>query len=295
MDKIRVSIGICVYNEEKNIGRLLDKLLTQKTDLSDISEIYVVSSGSKDRTNEIVRTFAKKDSRIKLLTQPCRGGKASAINEFLKAAKYEVLVLESGDTIPVEKTIEKLVAPFVNPKIGMTGGHSIPVNDRNTFLGFTVQLQWEILHQLSQIHPRFGELIAFRNVVRNIPIKTCTDEAHIEFKIKENGLELRYVPEAILYNKGPETINDFLIQRRRNYAGHLHLKKNTGYSVSSMNLSNLIIAVRNINFTPKEAIFCVGAGILEVMGRILGSYDFHIKKTNHYIWDVVKTTKNIEE
>jgi biofilm PGA synthesis N-glycosyltransferase PgaC len=59
MDKIRVSIGICVYNEEKNIGRLLDKLLTQKTDLSDISEIYVVSSGSKDRTNEIVRTFAK--------------------------------------------------------------------------------------------------------------------------------------------------------------------------------------------------------------------------------------------
>lgn len=293
MEKLKVSIGVCAYNEEKNIGSLMDKLLSQRTDLIDISEIYVVSSGSTDRTNEIVRMFTEKDSRIKLLVQQRREGKASAINEFLKVAKCEVLVLESGDTIPLAETIERLVAPFVDPKIGMTGGHSIPVNNLNTFLGFTVQLQWEIFHQLSLTNPRFGEIIAFRNVVKDMPTNTNADEAYIEFKTKVNGLNLRYVPEAIIYNKGPETIKDFLNQRRRIYAGHLHLMKTTGYSVSSIRLYNLIMALRNVNLTPKNAILCIGSGAIEAIGRALGSYDFYVKKKNHHIWDVVKTTKEI--
>jgi biofilm PGA synthesis N-glycosyltransferase PgaC len=294
MERLSVSIGICVYNEEKNIGNLLARLLSQKTEIADISDIYVISSGSTDETNRIVKETSVKDSRVKLLTQPRREGKASAINEFLKIATGEILVLESGDTLPRDDTIESLILPFMNPRIGMTGGHTIPVNDRTTFLGFTVQLQWEILHQLSREHPRFGELIAFKNVISKIPEKTNTDEAHIEFEIIEKGMELRYVPEAILYNKGPETIKDFLNQRRRIYAGHLHLMKTTGYSVSSMNLSNLITAIRDINLTPKEVVFCVGAAFLEIIGRVLGSYDFYIKKTNHYIWDVVRTTKEIK-
>jgi poly-beta-1,6-N-acetyl-D-glucosamine synthase len=269
-------------------------LLSQETNIVRISEIFVISSGSTDDTDSIVKNYAKIDPRVKLITQEKREGKASAINLFMSNASSEVLVLQSGDTLPEEDTIEKLVGPFADPTIGMTGGHSIPVNNRKTFLGFTVQLQWELLHQLSLVKPRFGELITFRNVVKNMPKNTNTDEAYIEHVIKDQGLKLKYIPDARLYNKGPETIGDFLKQRRRIYAGHLHLMKTTGYEVSSLNLKNVIMVLKNIDVTPKEVIFCFGAAFLEVLARVLGTYDLYFKKTNHCMWDMVKTTKELD-
>lgn len=295
MQQVNASIGICVYNEGKNIGKLLEMLLSQKTNNVRISEIYVISSGSTDNTNSIVKNYAKIDPRVKLISQENREGKASAINLFLGIASSEVLVLQSGDTLPKEDTIEKLVEPFVDPAIGMTGGHSIPVNDRKTFLGFTVQLQWELLHQLSLVNPRFGELIAFRNILKSIPKDTAMDEAYIEFAMRKHGLKLKYSENALLYNRGPEDIGEFLNQRRRNYAGHLSLKKNTGYAVSSLGIGKVIFLTRNLDLTARELFFAMGSMTLEILARVLGTYDFYIKKRNPYKWDILKTTKELNE
>jgi cellulose synthase/poly-beta-1,6-N-acetylglucosamine synthase-like glycosyltransferase len=295
LQQVNASIGICVYNEGKNIGKLLEMLLSQKTNIVRISDIYVISSGSTDNTNSIVKNYAKIDPRVKLITQENREGKASAINLFLGNASSEVLVLQSGDTLPEEDTIEKLVEPFVDPSIGMTGGHSMPVNDRKTFLGFTVQLQWELLHQLSLVNPRFGELIAFRNILKSIPKDTAMDEAYIEFAMEKHGLKLKYSENARLYNRGPEDIGEFLNQRRRNYAGHLALKKNTGYAVSSLGIGKVIFLTRNLDLTAKELLFAFGSMTLEILARVLGTYDFYIKKRNPYKWDILKTTKELNE
>lgn len=294
MSDIKVSIGICVYNEENNIGRLLEALLKQKTSLASIFEIYVVSSGSTDKTNEIVEKFTKIDSRIKLQTQDQREGKASAINLFLQNAKGEILVLESGDTVPFIDTIENLVAPFADPNVGMTGGHSIPINDRDTLIGFTVYLQWELLHQLSKRDPRFGELIAFRNSIKTMPKDIAMDEAYIESQIRSMGLELRYAPEALLHNKGPENLKQFINQRRRNYAGHLNLRKTTGYAVSSMSLSSVLRLTNSLHLTPKEMVFAPVSMLLEMVSRSLGAYDFYLKRRNPYRWDILDTTKELK-
>ena len=38
----------------------------------------------------------------------------------------------------------------------------------------------------------------------------------------------------IVYNTGPDSVSDFVRQRRRNHAGHLYLKSKYGYAVSSI-------------------------------------------------------------
>ncbi len=48
MDKLRVSIGVCAYQEEKNIARLLEALRSQRTQRIEISQIIVVSSACQD-------------------------------------------------------------------------------------------------------------------------------------------------------------------------------------------------------------------------------------------------------
>lgn len=292
-EKVSISIGICVYNEEKNIRSLLNSLLNQKT-TKNIKEIIVVSSACSDRTDEIIENdFLPSYQKVVLLKQEKREGKASAVNLFLEHASGDIVVVESGDTIPAEDTIENLTEPFKKPKVGMVGGRPSPVNDPNTFMGFTVHLLWDLHHKLALKHPKLGELVAFRkNLIKRIPTDTAVDEAFIEALIKEKGYELKYVPSAIVYNKGPETIADFLKQRRRIFAGHLHLKKTRGYMPSSMKLNILKLVLEGIKFNPKEILWLFGAMLLEFYGRLLGSYDFFIKNKNPFIWDIANTTKD---
>lgn len=289
-----ISIGVCVFNEEKNIEKLLNLLLNQKSSC-EIIEIIVVSSGCSDKTNEIVKSeFLKSNSKVILLTQKVREGKASAINLLLKNARGEIVVLESGDTIPAEGTIESLTSPFKNPNVGMTGGHPIPINNPDTFLGFSVHLLWKLHHKIALKKPKLGELVAFRrDLVHEIPFDTAVDEAFIEALLHEQGYQLRYVPSAIVYNKGPETISDFLKQRRRITAGHLHLMRDKGYVPSSMKLNIVKLIFDDFTWTPRNIVWTFGAMVLEGYGRALGFYDFYIKKDKHYIWNIAETTKNV--
>jgi glycosyltransferase involved in cell wall biosynthesis len=59
----KVIVGICAYNEEKTIGGLLSSLLNQSLSNFIINKIIVVASGCTDRTEDIVREFAKKKAR----------------------------------------------------------------------------------------------------------------------------------------------------------------------------------------------------------------------------------------
>jgi glycosyltransferase involved in cell wall biosynthesis len=62
-------MGIMAHNEEANIGRLLEAVLTQRMKHVMVTEIVVVASGCTDKTEEIVRKWAKRDARIRLLSQ----------------------------------------------------------------------------------------------------------------------------------------------------------------------------------------------------------------------------------
>jgi cellulose synthase/poly-beta-1,6-N-acetylglucosamine synthase-like glycosyltransferase len=292
---LNCSIGIMAYNEEANIGNLLDALLSQKTDICEIKEIYVVASGCKDRTEDIVRDYSLKDGRIKLLVQPRREGKASAINLFLSVSQGEIIILESADTIPEVHTIENMITPFWDPLTGMTGGRPVPVDRSDDFLGFTVNLLWRLHHMISLDNPKMGELVAFRNVLKEIPIDTATDEASIEAIIINSGYRIKYAENAIVYNKGPENLRDFISQRRRIAAGHLYVSKTQNRSVSTSSVRNILIPLlKNLRWSAKELVWTLGGVTLEACCRLLGYYDFYIKKRNPYVWDIAASTKKLK-
>src|SRR5579875_1476392 len=72
-----VSILIAAYNEEDSIGRKLNETLALRYP-ADKLEVLVVSDGSSDRTDEIVRSCS--DSRVRLLRVEGRRGKTNAQN-----------------------------------------------------------------------------------------------------------------------------------------------------------------------------------------------------------------------
>ena len=93
------SVGIMAYNEEANIGDAIESILDQRLRSGQITELIVVASGCEDRTAEIVAGFAPATTRVRLIDQERREGKASAINLFIAEARTPVLIMVSGDVL----------------------------------------------------------------------------------------------------------------------------------------------------------------------------------------------------
>lgn len=294
---LRCSVGITAYNEEDNIGPLLDALIDQHLHDVVISEIIVVASGCTDNTASIVRSYLARDPRLQLIEQPERRGKTSAINLFLQAASEQILVLESGDTVPHENAVENLVRVFRDETVGMTGAHKIPVNTPDHLVGLFTHLRLRMEHELCLDIPRLGEMIAFRRVLEQIPPDVAMDEAFVEAIVIRRGLRVVYSPDAIVYNTGPDTIGDFVRQRRRNHAGHLYLNRKYGHQVASIQNRRVAkIALREVWGAIQLVYSLILLAVLEGWSRLLGWYDFMVKRDRHVVWDMAMTQKqNVQE
>lgn len=289
-NQLSVSICIPAYNEEKNIGALLTALTNQKTDKVVINKIVVVSSGCTDKTDEIAQEFTKNNKNVILIKQKVRRGKAAAINKFLKLVNDEVLVIESADTVPNEDSIEQLCLPFLEfDDIGLTGGAPIPVNDPNTMTGYIVHTWWWFHRNI----PRFGEIIAFRNILKTISRTTAVDEAYIQAKIVQLGYRAVHVDSAIVKNKGPETITDLIKQRRRIFNGHSRLYQEEGVKIDNMTKSSLPLLLRYQTPSMIHSLWFFCGIAIEVYSRLLGMYDSQVKKENPFVWDTASSTKDL--
>lgn len=89
----KVSVIIPVYNGEEFISECMDSVINQT--LKDI-EIFVVDDGSKDRTPSILKRYAKRDNRIRVITQK-NGGAGAARNNALQYVTGKYLSILDAD------------------------------------------------------------------------------------------------------------------------------------------------------------------------------------------------------
>jgi cellulose synthase/poly-beta-1,6-N-acetylglucosamine synthase-like glycosyltransferase len=203
--------------------------------------------------------------------------------------------MESADTLPEEYAINNLLRPFISKKVGMTGGRPIPLNKYESLTDRISSLSWHIQHEISlRCPPKVGELVAFRNIIKKIPEKTAADEESISAMIQQKGLEVVYVPHAIVYNKAPGKISEFIKQKERVHVGHLWIKKYQHYIVPSLNYFRVAKALLSILKKNPFKIFTIfPLAIFELFARLLGSIDFYFLKRDMHKWEVISTSKQL--
>lgn len=293
--KLEISVGIMAFNEGQNIANLLDTLKNQILKTVSIKEILVISSGSTDNTNKIVREYAKSHKKIRLIIQKTRKGKSSAVNVFLKHATSNLVLLLSADLLLEPNTLELMGRHFNKSQIGIVGAHPIPVNDKNNLMGFTAHFLWELHHQISLKKPKMGEMILFRKIFQQIPILSAVDEANIEPLIRGQGYKALYEPKAVVRNKSPETIVEFISVRRRVYCGHIVAKNEYSYEVSTYNnLKIMFLILKNFQCSWEYLVYVPIIVSLEAYCRVLGYLDYRFKLKNHTIWEITPSTKELK-
>jgi glycosyltransferase involved in cell wall biosynthesis len=106
----RLSVLIPVYNEERTVAEILDRVLALGPV---VKEIVVVDDGSKDRTAQIVRDKAEGESKIRFHQLPHNQGKTAAIRKALELATGEIIIIQDADLEYDPSEIPDVIAPIL--------------------------------------------------------------------------------------------------------------------------------------------------------------------------------------
>jgi cellulose synthase/poly-beta-1,6-N-acetylglucosamine synthase-like glycosyltransferase len=117
-----VSVILPVRNGERWIARKLDTLRALDYP-PDLLEIVVVSDGSTDRTEQIVREYGLLRG-LRLFCIPA-SGKAEALNTAIAHAGGEILFLTDVRQALEPKSLRRLVECFADPSVGVASGELI--------------------------------------------------------------------------------------------------------------------------------------------------------------------------
>ena len=119
--KISVSIIMAVYNAENTISEAVSCLLKQ--DFSNF-EFIIIDDGSNDKTNEILQTFCKKDSRIRLITQS-NVGLTISLNRGIALAKGDYIARQDADDYSrIDRLTKQVAFMEAHPEIDLLGSNS---------------------------------------------------------------------------------------------------------------------------------------------------------------------------
>lgn len=97
--RVKVSVLVPIYNVEDFLPECLDSLVNQT--LKDI-EIICINDGSKDGSLDIIKKYASRDKRIKIIDKE-NSGYGDSMNQGLKKAVGEYIgIVESDDFIELD-------------------------------------------------------------------------------------------------------------------------------------------------------------------------------------------------
>ena len=197
-----VTIIISAYNEEGNITQTIENKLNQDYPREKL-EIIVVSDGSTDKTDGIVRDFSAQG--VRLIRQEPRAGKTAAVNKAVTEANGEILVFSDANSLFSGNALRAIVRNFVDPEVGYVTGKMVYTNPNGETIGdgCTTYMRYE--NFLRAAETRAGSIVGVDGgidaVRKNLYTPMAPDQLPdfvLPLSIVEQGYRVVYEPQALL-------------------------------------------------------------------------------------------------
>ena len=201
---MRLSIIIPVYNEEKTLRKIINKVKKVKLSGKISSEIIVVNDASTDKSLKIL----KKIKKIKLISHKKNLGKGEAIKSGLKKASGDIILIQDADLEYNPNDYQKLLRPIIKGKekivygsrlknypLRIFGKKKTPLLTHyfgNKFLTFVTNLLYG--NNVSDMET--GYKVFKKEVIEKVRIKSSRFdfEPEITAKILKKGFKIYEVP-----------------------------------------------------------------------------------------------------
>lgn len=301
--RLHITIGIPVYNEEANIGILLDALCKQSRNNFVLDRILVINDGSTDKTTNVVENFTKKNMLVTYIDNDARWGVRYRTQQLLTKNKSTVLVFFDGDSKPQNRnTIDNLVGVFTNPQIKLATADLRPVKPTTNFeyMLFTWRNLWSAVTYSwksgNNIYNFRGVGIAIRKDFAKtvkLPTNIVGATSHFLFlTAKQKALKTVFAPRAVINYRLAKSLQDYLLQlnRGQNDGSVLKSKFPKIYDIEYKIPKRLLlyIILKRIINKPVQTI----------MGLIFNTAIFLFNRNAHPsdhggIWAIAKSTKTL--
>ncbi|WP_406488712.1 bifunctional polysaccharide deacetylase/glycosyltransferase family 2 protein [Streptomyces phaeochromogenes] len=218
-----VSVIVPAYNEKECIANTLESLAKSTHPI----EIIVVDDGSTDNTSEIARDAARSFgmTNVRVIRQE-NAGKPAALNNGVRSASYDIVVMMDGDTVFEPDAVHQLVQPFADPEIGAVAGNA-KVGNRNTIIGAWQHIEYVMgfnldrrMYDLLRCMPTIpGAIGAFRRdavlEVGGMSEDTLAEDTDITIAMHRGGWRVVYQEHARAWTEAPASLKQLWSQRYR--------------------------------------------------------------------------------
>jgi glycosyltransferase involved in cell wall biosynthesis len=202
-----VCVVIAAYNEEREIRDTVENKLAQ--DYPRL-EMIVVSDGSNDRTDEIVRDLAgRSEGRLRLLRQEPRQGKTQALNRAVQETSADMVVFADANSMYAPGAVRALVRNFADPSVGYVTGRMVYTNPAGTGIaeGSGTYMSYE--NALRAMETRLGSIVGVDGGIdairRELYVPMRPDQLPdfvLPLSVVEQGRRVVYEPEAVVHEPG---------------------------------------------------------------------------------------------
>lgn len=297
------SFGICAYNEEENIGELLDNISNHKTPHT-LEKIIVVASGCTDRTAEIAKKHANLDSRISLIVEDERRGKYLAVNRIFRENTSEVLIMIDADCLIADGAVDQLIQSLEDKKVGAVCGRTVPLNKEfDGFWGYISHFRYKVFDESAlravknkSFYHISGYLYAIRGgLAKEIELpQIVQDDLYVGLETIKRGYLVDFEPSALVNILHPTKFSAFVKQRKRIRLGHMQIEKITGKKVfNTIPAAVAPLVLKAMRKDPAGILYTAAAAILEQYAAILAYLDFRKGKIK-LDWDYIETSKKLK-
>lgn len=186
-----ISIVMVVRNEEQVLASKLENLLSLEYPNY---EIVVVSDGSTDATESILRQF-QQGTRVRILLKQISRGKAAGINDALETVRGDIVVFTDARQKFERGAVRLLMENFSDPDVGCVSGELMLGDPESGEAGQGLGLYWRIEKKIRILEALSGSMVGAtgaiyavrRDLVRNLPEGTILDDVYLPMEVVRQG------------------------------------------------------------------------------------------------------------
>ncbi len=289
------SIIVPAKNEEKVIGRVLGKLVSQDYP-KNLYEIIVVEDGSRDRTLEIAKEYEKKYNNVRVAHCKESRGKPHSINVGLEYARGEIIGILDADAIPPPDMLLKASKYLYNSDVDAIQCIYQYVNGNEGILakaGMFEGLLWHafvlrVKDKVGLFVPLCGSGMFIKrhvfNVVGEWDERSLTEDIDFSLRMLKAGFKIKHALIPIGHET-PARLRVFFKQRVRWYRGYFitgikhidvwkKLSKKLAFDISFTLLSPLLSVLTVIAYFFNVIYFLNAMKIFSFLSLLLGLFTY---------------------
>lgn len=242
---ILMSIIIPVYNVQNYIADCLDSVINQ--DFPSL-EIICIDDCSTDKSLKILREFAIRDSRIKILALNENTGLANVRNKGVELACGKYICYLDSDDMLADGCLKKL-QPYMDDDLEML---TYEIADVRLDMQPKEISQYRLKHDYSKLGIATGKIFFTEMMDNNEFYYSACFALYHRTWLQSSGIEFR---EGILYEDGPYTLACYLkCKKMRHVNVQVYVRRYRANSIMTTKNKYTFLHMRSLLWGYEEAI-----------------------------------------